>query len=68
MTTETRAPKTSWCWFCKRAIRHDDYEARRVLVVSLEEWVCGPCWSKADVGPDVPLTYEEQEGTDAAGE
>lgn len=62
MTTETRPPRTSWCWFCRRAVLHTDDDARLVLVDDRDEWVCGSCWSKADVGPDVPLTYEEQEG------
>jgi hypothetical protein len=64
MTTETRAPKTSWCWFCRRAINHDDYEARRVIGDTGDEWVCGPCWDKADVGPDVPLDMTEGEDDD----
>jgi hypothetical protein len=64
MTTETfrysrSAPKSGWCFWCRRAVVFDDMEARRL---DNDEWMCGDCWSKADVGPDVPLTYEEQEG------
>ena len=58
MTTE-RAPKTTWCWLCRRALRLDDDEAVRVLVEGRDEWVCGRCVEQADVGPGVPLSYEE---------
>jgi hypothetical protein len=66
MTTETRysrAPKTEWCWFCRRATGFEDYDSQ---VVTLPDGstgvICSRCVDKADVGPDVPLTYEEQEG------
>jgi len=54
-----RAPRTGFCFWCRRAVVFDDMEARRL---ANDEWMCGDCWAKADVGPDVPLTYEEQEG------
>jgi hypothetical protein len=28
--------------------------------------ICATCWDHSDVGPDVPLTYEEQEGIEDA--
>jgi hypothetical protein len=62
-----RAPRTQWCWFCHRATGFDDLESRTVTLPDGEVGVlCGPCIDKADVGPDVPLTYEQQEGTDAS--
>jgi len=61
--TETRAPRTFWCWWCRRAIRTDDDDARRVITADGEEWVCGRCWESN--APPLPLSYEE-EGPDAA--
>jgi hypothetical protein len=42
MTTETRAPKTSWCWWCRRAT-----EAGRRLIETDEGTValCERCWN-----------------------
>lgn len=65
MTTATRAPRMSFCFWCRQAVRHDDDEARRVITDQGEEWVCGKCWLRADA--PVPLdymTFEEQEGDD----
>jgi hypothetical protein len=59
MTTETRAPKTSWCWFCRRAV---DLRGEWYMVTTPEGGdglICGSCWEKADEGPDVPLSYED---------
>lgn len=64
MPTYTRAPKTEWCWFCRRAVRSDDIESRTVTLPDGSEGVlCGPCIDKADVGPDVPLDMtDDREG------
>lgn len=61
----SRAPRTSWCWFCHRAVRHDDDEARRIDTADGEQWLCGVCWLKADIGPSVPVDYTEVEDNDA---
>jgi hypothetical protein len=57
MTTE-RAPKTAWCWWCRRAIREDDVAAVRVLVGFDSQWMCETCYSKSD--PQIPLDYTEE--------
>ena len=51
-----RAPKSAWCFFCRQAIVFGDLEARRM---ANDEWLCGRCWEKADVGPDLPLDMME---------
>jgi hypothetical protein len=59
----SRAPRTSWCFLCRRATGFDDYDSRTVTLPDGSEGVvCGRCIERADVGPDVPLTYEMQEG------
>ena len=43
------------CWWCRRPLREDDDEARRVLIGFDTEWMCGRCWHKSD--PQVPVDY-----------
>lgn len=51
------------CWFCHRPSGFEDVES---LTVTLPDGsrgvVCGRCVEKSDVGPDVPLDYQEYEG------
>ncbi len=53
-----RAPKTAWCWWCRRAVRQDDDDAVRVLIDFDSQWMCGECYAKSD--PPMPLDYTEE--------
>lgn len=55
-----RAPRTSFCFWCRQAVVFDDMEARRVITDTGDEWVCGRCWERADA--PVPLDYMSHEG------
>ena len=62
MTTTTRAPKTSWCFWCRRATGFEDYDSQIVTLPDGSTGViCGRCVERADVGPDVPLDLTEGE-------
>lgn len=56
--TYSRAPRTSWCFWCRRAVRHDDTAALLVSIDGNDEYVCGTCWEAAE--PTLPVDYTEE--------
>jgi hypothetical protein len=49
MTTEVRAPRTNWCWWCRRATE----SSRTVDTERGTATVCDECWDSTS--PSVPL-------------
>ena len=53
--TFDHAPRTAFCWWCRRAIVLADGDARRVVTAEGEEWICSICWEWDS--PPVPVDY-----------